>query len=250
MLFFCLWVLAVLSVLAVGISSRVAAEMRLAQYAKNNLLSFYLAKAALNQALLELEKDETPAYDTLYELQQKRTKELGIGSFTFDFSDEESRININTASQSLWDGLPGIDSELAEKIATSELKNFSLKEELLLIDGMTQEKFSAIKDLITVQGSGKININTASQDMLKIAGLPDEVIEAVMDYRNGEDKEALTEDDKAYVSLPAEVPDNLFGTSSNYLRLNISTSVLNKPVKNYYIVLERSSGKIKSWVEK
>lgn len=247
-LFVTLWALVILSIFSLGITSRVGTEMRLAKYLKGRLVSLYLAKAALSQAILELEKDQTPD-DSIYELQNERRVKFGSSEFSFKFIDEESLININTASQIILGQLPGLNEELAKKIIESGMRPFTFKEELLLIDGITKEIYLQFKDLITVYGSGAVNINTASREVLQISGLADNTIETILNFRKGEDGEELTSDDAAYAALPEGVAPGTFGTTSNYLRADISCYIVGKNTMNYQIVIEGSSRRVLVWQE-
>lgn len=247
-LFVALWTLVILVILSMGITSRVSSEIRFTKYLKERAIPLYLAKAAVNRAILELEKDKTPDYDALYELRKVREIELGNGSFTFSLIDEESRLNINTAAQDIISRLPGLSPELADKIIQS--RPFLLKEELLLIDGLTYDITYQVKDLITVYGEGKININTGSPEILKIAGLDEGIIDTILAYRKGADGQEMTEDDGVYALLPAEVSPNLFRLSSKNLKVDIYTKILNQASGHYSAILERPTAKIKFWQEK
>jgi DNA uptake protein ComE-like DNA-binding protein len=270
-LFVALWTLVILSILAVGIASRVSSEINLAKYLDNKLISFYLAQAAVDQAIIELKnKDEKKNYDTLYELRRKREAILGEGSFEFYLTDEESLINISTPSSSLIEHLPGLDPILVEAITQSPLKPFLLKEELLLIEGVTPEIFSQFKDLITTYSCGQVNINTASAPVLSALGLGDDLINIILDYRKGENDQEATEDDREFNNTASILNDlrrftiltveqelkiaellskNLLCVNSSNIKLNISTKVHGKPSMHYTIILERSSSKIKFWQE-
>lgn len=240
-LFICIWALVILSLLSLGVAGRINSEMQFAKYMRDSLVSHYLAKAAVNLALAELKKGAIP--------KNKQTIQFETGSCSFSFADEEGRININNADVSRLERLPGMNSGLAKAIAESQLKPFALKEELLLVDGMAKEIFLQFKDLITVYGYGVVNINTASEEALRVLGLSDDTIEVILSYRLGADGEAFTGDDAVYDFLPPYVTANLFGTTSNYLRLNVAAQVLGRSVKDYSIVLEVSSGRILSWQE-
>jgi DNA uptake protein ComE-like DNA-binding protein len=273
-LFVALWALVVLSILAVGIGSRVASEINLARYLEERLISLYLAKAAVNQAIIEFKKDKTLDYDTLYELQKKREATLGKGVFESKLSDEEGLININTASQSTIEQLPGLNYELAEAIIKSRNSPnppFQLKEELLLVEGITAEIFSGFKDLITVYSEGRVNINTAGAPVFSILGMSDDLIEIILNYRKGKDGEEATEDDgefKSVATIHTDLTDftiltdpqerqmielltsNLLGVDAKNLRLNIKTKVFSNPMKDYTVILERTTGKIRFWQER
>ncbi len=64
----------------------------------------------------------------------------------------DSKININTASQSQLETLPGIGEVLAQRIiAYRNEKMFSTIEEVMNVSGIANAKYDALKDLITVQ---------------------------------------------------------------------------------------------------
>lgn len=53
-----LWILAILTVLAVGIAGRMGLELKLTGYYRDSMKALYLAKAAINRAIVEKEKDD------------------------------------------------------------------------------------------------------------------------------------------------------------------------------------------------
>lgn len=102
-----LWIMAILSLLAMGIGFRASLEVRLSKYAMDKLEARYLAKAGIVKMRERILEDKKP-YDTLYEcgikLDEDQTLEdvfgaeanrLGNGSFSVDILDEERKININ-----------------------------------------------------------------------------------------------------------------------------------------------------------
>ena len=270
-LFVSLWTLVILLIFAVGIGSRVAGEITFARALKERLISLYLAKACLNQAIAELGKDIAPEYDTLYELRKQREVKLEEGSFKFNIIDEESLININSVPLTALERLPGLNPELAKSIFESSLKPFLLKQELLLVDGITPEIFKGVENLVTVYTDGRVNINTALQDALGVLGMEDSLIEIILNYRMGDDREEGTEDDREFQSSASILNDlrtftimttaqelqmtellsaNALCVNARSLRLNIETQLLAKPLRNYSVILDRSTGKVKFWQEK
>jgi len=225
-----LWILVILTILAISISHRVSMALYLSKYQRDRLKAIYLAKAGVNRAIIELEKDKNAnTYDSLNEtwstgcdaagksLFENVEIEAGAGeTFTVKYlyhkenneylcmADEERKINLNKlddfgkkqlAALFLFAGLgeaeraeleniilawidPGPETEAGREI----FKNGPLKtpEELLLIleyfyelkaglgraSERAQEVYSKIKDLITVYGDGRININTVSGEVL------------------------------------------------------------------------------------
>lgn len=63
------------------------------------------------------------------------------------------RININTASEKELEDLPGIGKGLAERIVEHRQKYgpFSRPEHLLMVRGISESRFQAIRDQITVE---------------------------------------------------------------------------------------------------
>ncbi|MFH1458639.1 MAG: hypothetical protein ABIG31_05725 [Candidatus Omnitrophota bacterium] len=118
-----LWILAILTILAVGTGHRVSMALRMSRYHKDSLKALSLAKAALNLAIVEIEKDAND-YDTLHEgwsdnesafkaiTLTKSPGEFATVSFLFfgedkkpevvyGLQDAERRVNINTASRQM-----------------------------------------------------------------------------------------------------------------------------------------------------
>lgn len=77
---------------------------------------------------------------------------------------------------------------------------FRILEEVLLVKGMNREVFSRIRGYITVFGSGKININTASLEVFKSMGFSDEVVDKLVSFRAGPDMLEGTQDDNVFSS--------------------------------------------------
>lgn len=214
-----LWILAILTILAISIGRQVSMALYLSKYQKNRLKAISLAKAGINRAIVELEEDSTPNYDALNEtwntgsdstgksLFENVEIEQGSGeTFTLTIIDEERKININKIDDFGKEQLVALFrfAGLGETEA-GDLKNIivawidptpetepgreifrngplGISEELLLIleyfyepkvgvdnyRKKAQEVYDKVKDLITVYTDGKVNINTASPDVLTI----------------------------------------------------------------------------------
>ena len=219
-----LWILVILTILAVSIAHRVSLALRLSRYQKDRTRAVYLAKAGINLAIKEIENDNN-GYDSLNDGWANNENRFGHIAFSenknefasvsytvkkeeeeetiFGALDEESKININTASLELLAALLKecqIDSVKAEAFSLDILvyrgavalpeeirrdyednlgyackrQKFTNIEELRLVrgaGGITPEKLEKLKTLITVYGDGKININTASREVLKARAL-------------------------------------------------------------------------------
>lgn len=191
-----LWVLVILTLLAVGIGHRVSLALRMSQYQKERLKTLYLAKAGVNQAIRELENDSN-GYDSLAEAWSTTLfKDIEIESglaetFSFSLEDEERKININSAPAGLilellnkiqvsnsadvannicaWRGdATAIPPDYADTGYSNKDSNFMNKEELVLVKDVDKETYAKIQGLVTTYGEGKVNINTALEELIEV----------------------------------------------------------------------------------
>lgn len=220
-----LWILAILTLLAVSFSYRMRVEIKLTQFQIDSLRALYLSKAGINYAIAKLKKDTNDEVTSLNEKwASKENVEQWKGKFILSIEDEERRINLNTATKSMLDKL-GLKEDIVcaiidwrdnDEITLPDgaedgyyqslnkpyhCKNapFESIEELLLVKGVTSEILYGednISQLITVYGKGQININTASKKVLStLPGLNEELAQNIIDYRAGGDLEEGTKDD-------------------------------------------------------
>lgn len=277
-----IWVLSFLTIFAIGLGCNISSQIRFASYFKNRLMIYYLSRAGVERAMVELFLDETDMYDTLGEdlsNNEEVFKEVAfdLGSFSVSYIykdgdekndeilygllDEAGRININYAPVEILESLletigevrRGEETDIANAIkdwrdvdivpsprgaendyymsldVPYECKNgnFEVLEELLLVRGMAPEIFSRLKDIITVYGDGKININTASLSVFRALGLDDSFAERIVKFRQGKDKKTGTEDDKIFKTIE-DIRDigPLFTEESIALNRLISLNIL------------------------
>ena len=203
-----LWILVILTLLAVSIAYRVSLGLRLSIYQRERLKAHYLARAGINKAITEIEKD-SPDCDSLKDkwADNKETfsqmklgeDEEGVISISyidkeeekFGVRDEERKININKAPPELLTALlekyAGMDGlKIADNIRawrgdagvaapdykdldyTNKAAKFSNTQELVLVRDISPEVYNQLKESITVYGSGKLNINTVSDETLQM----------------------------------------------------------------------------------
>ncbi|MBN2189825.1 MAG: general secretion pathway protein GspK [Candidatus Aureabacteria bacterium] len=115
------WVLCYLSILAVGAGNMAFSRLLFAKYAKNRLVSYYLAKAGIEKAIIMIEADEdkgvvsfnipilsnedafmeypcdTGFFSVCYAVSLEDEGSEGGKRFLYGAEDESSRININKA---------------------------------------------------------------------------------------------------------------------------------------------------------
>lgn len=245
----CIWMLIFFSILSVGVYRTVSAQISLSTAVENRAIGPYLANGAYFDAKKEL-KNDTDTYDTLNKLRKAREKELGSGKYSYMFMDEESRININSASLNVIKQLPGLNQPLAQAIIAS--RPFKYKEALLLVDGITKEIFDQVRDYITVYSDGSINVNTASVEVLNATGLNGS---AINNFRMGRDNKECTADDNAFVTIDAF--RKMFDTTgitvvltvkSKSFSIRTETKVVNKNAATYIIAMNEN-GAIRQWLE-
>ncbi|KKT06419.1 MAG: hypothetical protein UV78_C0012G0002 [Parcubacteria group bacterium GW2011_GWA2_43_17] len=271
-LVFCLWVVLVLSIFALGLGNFIYSRIKFANFYLRSAMSFPLAKSAYYDALYQYKNDTSASFDSQKELIRERSKLFEEDSgFRYHFEDEGSRININTANSGMLKELPGMDEDLAKDVLASDRRPFKVKEEILLVEGMNKEKFNQFKDLITVYGDGKVNINTASEAVLKALGLEEELVGIIARYRresSGPDREEATSDDGALVStsdILSRLRDfesltlaqeqqilslmSLWTVKSLYFSLPIESKIKGKWQKGPEVIFCLEDGKILSWRE-
>jgi general secretion pathway protein K len=219
-----------------GYSMRLEAEAM--RTWRDNMRAAHLAEAGVEQAIRELLGDfQLPGmpFDGVLTFYKQgppptalprfiRTKSrLGSGEFSYRISDEQARINVNTATHDQLDKLLqclGVDKINRDQIADSildwidsndehrtngaESDDYYLKlsppyrarngaiesiTELLQIKGITQAIFEGIdgrpglRDVLTARGAGRLNVNTAGPVVFCAMGVSDAQISSIMQGR-------------------------------------------------------------------
>jgi len=156
-------------------------------------------------------------------------------------ADEESSAS-SSAEGPYYRGLP----------SPYEPKNafFELPDELLLVKGVTPAVFVQIRPYVTVFGTGKVNINTASTVVLQSLGLSDLMVAKIIEFRGGKDGVEGTSDDGIFekrdsiVALMApffkeqqieldqleEIAGSLLTTVSDYFSIEAEAGLMHKRI--------------------
>jgi general secretion pathway protein K len=210
-----LWILVILTILAVSVGQRVSLALRLSRYQKERIRAHYLAKAGLNRAIIEIDNDinDFDALDETWSDNAETFQKISLDDSDNDFAtvsyilkddpvqvqfgaaDEERKININTAPKelllALLDEAGIVDAQKItdnirawrgdqDPLIPEDAKNyeslgypckngaFSNIAEINLVKDLTFEDYQKIKGLITVYGDGRININTATLEVITI----------------------------------------------------------------------------------
>lgn len=220
--------------------------------------------------------------------------------------DEDRKININTAEvevfKKLFQNVAFLDEESATELAYCiidwrdedsgfqhptygaeesyyrnlkhpyKVKNakYELLEELLLVKGMNIEIFDRIKGYLTVLGGGKINLNTASKEVLSSLGISDDLIDKILSFRYGADLEEATFDDHIFTSssniieklkeifalsfsevaqLEMLISKGKLTTISQNFMIKSTAKLDNRDVTYTIVVIVDSDGRVKYWQE-
>jgi len=265
-LIFALWVLVILTIFSIVLSRRASSDIKLAKYESGNIKATYLVRAGVMKMLTGLTRD-TNSYDSLNEdwnRDNENPKELTFGSDAvfYGASDESSRLNLNSAILTRQHLLRlGIDDSIAGRILEYRnekgAKGFEFMEELFLVEDMTHELFSTIKDSITIyRGTdSKVNINTASEEALDAILGDQALVYQILEYRKGPDGDEGTEDDGIFrdasdIGMFEGLDPALFSVESSVFRIWAeSSSSEDKKISKSVEAVVDTSGKIYHWKE-
>lgn len=273
-LFMAVGAIAVLSILVIGTTSSILQALRLAKFVRDANISVFEAASLIDAVKVIQAADKTPYDLTLHEL-RPRTVVLGGDVAEITFTDEQGKINIGSAGSDVLGRMPGFSGRL-DLIDAITGKTFYLKQELLLIEEVTGDIYGAISPIVTTYGTGAVNINTASAEVMAALGMEDDLAGKVVRYRAGDDGAEGSQDDKAF-SFPAEIVPLLerqglaadqrilleglvssgkLGTDSDYITVNIDirkggtdASKAQKVNRSFSIILNLATGMIVQWQE-
>ncbi len=261
-----LWILILLVILSISLSRRAASDVKLARHESRSLKATYLARAGVMKMLAEIARDAN-SYDSLNEAWRRGEgdpKKLTLRDDTvfYGASDEDSRLNLNsnTLQEAQFTRL-GMDGYIARKILDYRNKKgvegFEFIEELFLVEDMTREVFSLIRDSVTIHrgADARVNINTASEKVLDAVLGDWGLVQDVLEYRRGPDGNQGTEDDDIFrdasdISMIAGLDPALFSVQSSCFRIWAKSffSEDKESFRGIEAVIDRT-GKIYHWKE-
>lgn len=146
---------------------------------------------------------------------------------------------------------------------------FENVEELRLVRGMTPDVYERVAPLVTVFGSGQVNINTADEPVLKALGLSPKGIKGLELYRAGNDNTPGTADDRVLESASAMTSQlgsflpnddlnllvrlaqqHVIGTTSEEFRVMITARTDRSEREGHVRCVITRKGQIKAWEER
>lgn len=223
-----------------------------------------------------------------------------VGEHRYGLVDEERRLNLNTAPpevfQRLVQVIAGVEEHEALVIGESiadwrdedtdersygaegsyyrslgyDCKDapFENIEELLLIRGVTPEIYAHMAPYVTVFGGGWVNVNTASESVLRALGMSEVALDGIFFFRSGADGQEGTSDDLWFLSvasigsdLAALIPqedlkrilelgeEELLGVSSTAFGMTIEADTGRRNGRAQVACVIDRSGSIQFWSE-
>jgi hypothetical protein len=251
-----LWILAVLSLTSVGSAHRVSLELKVTQYELDRLRAGEAAEAGLRRAAFEIQscwaglgcegqgwQDNPEAFREIaldgatFSVRYRRAGTDAGGGFVFGVRDEERDINVNTASAQVLEMVPGMKRDVVE--------GFVSLEEIKEVPGVTEDIYRAVQPYLTVYGSGKVNVNTASPEVLTALGMPPAIVGRI---------EILRGTEGPFGSIDALMDDlEKLGPLTSYeiraLQFIIDRRMLTTTSTAFHVISEGRSGRASATVD-
>ncbi|MDZ4860311.1 MAG: hypothetical protein SGI88_15140 [Candidatus Hydrogenedentes bacterium] len=245
-----IWIIAILTVLTLGLANRALLDQRAAALALDHAQTQFLARGAVQYAVADMRNKAVTEAILLQAREQaaaqgiptsfradsvdparggKRIVSLSDQSeiFTpssndsantigYSVSDAEARISLNTATEELLDEIEGLSFSTVSAImryrggelTPEERHQFLSVEEGRFLEGVDEDDWEGsdgkpgLRELFTIYGEGRINLNSAPRDvLLAVPDLDDDVVDAIIAYREGDDNKLNTSDDRSFRNL-------------------------------------------------
>lgn len=221
----CLIVIGFLTAILGAASMILLTNSRLATYEQRRLSALYIARSGLETANLLLAGDD-PSVDALGDVWNTGVDQadgelvngrFGLGRWpaqpddqTAPVVDEERKLNINKATPAMLRALnPALDEATVEAIRQRRQKHpITNLSELIQVAGISRHDLQQtntpgsdlpLHALLTVHGSGRLNVNTAPPATLRcLPGLEEKTAQKLIDRRRGKDGKPGTEDDRPF----------------------------------------------------
>ncbi|MFH1678287.1 MAG: hypothetical protein ABH914_01555 [Candidatus Omnitrophota bacterium] len=244
----CIWLLISLSFLALSVGRLAYSQIKFSRFYHGREFSYYLAKAAVREAVAGRANDLTLGYDTLYELRTVRPIDFEGIRGEYYLIDEGSKINVNTANKEILAGI--LNSEdLAQQIIDyrQDERLFIAIEEIMGLE-IEEENFSRIKDFITVNSNGYVNVNTAAGEVFLALGCNSTSVEKILDYREDNIFDSQAAISSVFNDLGIECGyTNLLKAVSSAYTIKTSAYIGERAVGSFDIIYVSADNSIKSW---
>lgn len=233
-----LWITAMLTVITLGFGRRAALERRASAYALDQAEAMLMARGAVQRGIIELYNqrymkmllpEDQRGGDHCGQSWAHKKDLFSEGYFeakenyendevAYIIIDEDRFINVNEADERILVEIKHLKRPVIRAINArlhrtggrnnEEYQPFNSVEEIRYLRGVTEDdwfgtrKGPGLNKLLTVWGTDKINVNTASEEVLScIPGIKKSDINAILDYRCGGDGVLYTDDDQGFEDM-------------------------------------------------
>ena len=206
-----LWLVTILSMLAIAVARYLSLEVRLTRYRAAREQAMVRARAGVDLVIrrLALDAQAPEASGKTYDWAgDEWAEDPGVGSdTTVSVEDEASRLSLNGLTTEQLTEITG-STALAEAITDAcdredptedhverdppymaKNASFTAPEELGELPGMTVEAYNTLRAVVTpyLASEEPQNINTVSAEVLRVLGLSDRAVTLVTRFRDGAD---------------------------------------------------------------
>ncbi|MDD5132178.1 MAG: helix-hairpin-helix domain-containing protein [bacterium] len=202
-----LWILVILEVVIGGLVYIARLQARISNYRYRECQARAISRSGIERVIgtiyeIQGQKNIDESFPEIYP--RSLSGEIGDGQYAIRLVNEESKINLNTASKAVLEKV-FVASDLTNSAIVLDLvcqyhaNGWKLKtiRELLLHENISEEMVAKIGAIATVNSNGKININTVSAELLKdLPGMTAKEAEKIINYRIGLDHLSGTIDDQ------------------------------------------------------
>lgn len=219
------WILVLLSVFGVTYSHEVRGEAELVQLEVERQQLRAWSRSGVQLALAELDRvsrdpDSGGNWTAETKARLAGTHQLGEGRFAVGevtmaggseiwlpgLTDESGRLPAALADSTALSRLPGMTPRGVHRLLTARRSSGAGRfPPIELIGGLDEGSRSSAERYLTRFGEA-VNVNTASLAVLVAAGLPERAAQRMIDWRDGTDRIAGTQDDRRFVTLEAADP--------------------------------------------
>jgi DNA uptake protein ComE-like DNA-binding protein len=200
-----LGVLVILGLLASVFSAHMRLQSAYSARDAQEFKAHYLAVAGIQDAIARIEADPQgiDSYaDSWWTGDTPEMTPLGEGGYTLTVTDESALINLATASPQTLSALLGGDKEATAAVVKFRASTTPFVVEDLSAADIPADALSRVTSLATTLGNGKVNVNTASPDVIAaLPGMDTDAAQLLIGYRRGPDAVDGTSDDHIFARL-------------------------------------------------
>ena len=215
-----LWLVTILSLLAVAMARSLSLEVRVAKYRAARSQAAALARDGVYLASRRLAEDaeagraQGASYDWPGEAWAQEIAVFGDGDGTAPrlvvaVADEQRKLSLNGATGEQLIRLTG-SAAIAQPVLDARLAKrgpFAALEELSDVPEMTPDAYAALRQATSpyLAPTEPINLNTAAPEVLRAAGLGESTVALVMHFRDGPDGPSAHEQDGVFTGAGVSV---------------------------------------------